>query len=101
MRLQANAYLSPATPKRASGQCDGVTLSYQRGRYLHLVLAHELGHHALGHTKAGSAYTRGLLSVVRCEEEAWKWAIARRPTPLTRGEVAFIRRCLGTYYAAL
>ena len=60
----------------------------------YLTALHEIGHIELKHFEG--PYER---AKVRCEQEAWEWAIEHSRIPLTTISVEHIRECLGSYLA--
>lgn len=82
------------------GYIEGPDIENQRD---YLAVLHELGHFALGHTQGRPPYNDDRYyfehGVLRCEAEAWEWALNECQDPIDYKSRRFMwDYCLGGYY---
>lgn len=80
-----------------------ISPTYKTVAATYLTALHELGHVFHGHTQGRPPFPEKRYyfdhGVLRCEAEAWDWALDQNRYPITKAEVAFmLDYCLMSYY---
>lgn len=70
----------------------------------YMIALHEIGHCVLGHTQGRPPHEDKRYyfdhGVLRCEAEAWNWALDECRVELSRGDAAFVWSCFDSYVSS-
>ena len=80
--------------------------TYPSVQAAHMVVLHEIGHADMGHTQGRPPFVNSTFyfdhGVLRCEAEAWAWALDMYPSEDKLNSITrewMWNTCLGSYYA--